>query len=122
MDFASQTPRAFSMRLGHGLGCTCMRPVYFPCAPCMQKCRAQTSFPAFNLGKAPTFNSNLDRNSPYKYYPSSFRISRSELWQFQRKATLELQESFYLLLYFLGYVFIVSNLFLVTMCNYLFLG
>ena len=31
-----------------------------------------------------------------------------------------LEESFYLLLGFLGYVFIFSNLFLVTMCNYLF--
>jgi len=42
---------------------------------------------------------------------------RSELEQFKRKATLKLRESFYLLLDFLGYVFIFSNLFLVTMCN-----
>jgi len=42
---------------------------------------------------------------------------KSRLEQFKRKATLELWESFYLLLDFLGYVFIYSNLFLVTMCN-----
>ena len=85
--------------------------------PCMQKCEAQLSFPASVLGKARTFSPNPGRNSHYKYQPSSFRISRSELWQFKRKATLELRESFYLLLDFLGYVFIFSNLFLVTMCN-----
>jgi len=44
-------------------------------------------------------------------------LPHSELWQFKRKETLELHESFYLLLDFLGYVFIYSNLFLVTKCN-----
>jgi len=56
------------------------------------------------------------RNSHYKYQPSSFKIYRSELWQFKRKAILELQRSFYLLFDYLGYVFIFSNLFFVTMC------
>ena len=63
------------------------------------------------------FSPNPVRNLHYKYQYSSFKIARSELWQFKRKETLELRESFYLLLDFLGYVFICSNLFLVTMCN-----
>jgi len=58
----------------------------------MQKVDAQLSFPAFVLGKACTFSPNPGTNSHYKYQPSSFK-----LWQFKRKATLELQESFYLL-------------------------
>ncbi|RHN55252.1 hypothetical protein MtrunA17_Chr5g0415691 [Medicago truncatula] len=69
------------------------------------------------MGKAHTISLNPGRNSHYKYQPSSFRTSRSELEQFKRKETLELRESFYLLLDFLGYVFIFSNLFLVTTCN-----
>ncbi|KEH33802.1 hypothetical protein MTR_3g453080 [Medicago truncatula] len=53
------------------------------------------------MGKACTFGLNPGRNSHYKYHPSSFRIARSELKQFKRKGTLELRESFYLLLDFL---------------------
>ncbi|KEH19329.1 hypothetical protein MTR_8g447060 [Medicago truncatula] len=53
--------------------------------------RVQLSFAASVLGKARTFNPKSGRNSHYKYHPSSFRISHSELWQFKRKATLELQ-------------------------------
>jgi len=83
----------------------------------MQKVGAQLSFPASEMGKARYFSRKPGRNSIYKYQPSSFRISRSELEQFKRKAALELRESFYLLLDFLGYDFIFSNLFLVTMCN-----
>jgi len=69
--------------------------------------RASENFPAFILGKVRTFIPNPGKNFHYKYWPSSFRISRLELWQFERKATLELKESFYLLLNFLGY-FILS--------------
>jgi len=105
------------MRLGHAFCHTHMRLKHLACAPCMQKCGAQQSFPASVLGKARTFSPSLGRNSHYKYQLFSFRISRSELWQFNRKATLELQESFYLLLDFLGYVIIFNNLFLVTICN-----
>jgi hypothetical protein len=112
-------PRAFEMRLGHDLinhaPRVCknftMPPVHLICAPCMQKVGAHLSFPASEMGKAYTFSSNPGRNSRYKYQPSSFKISRSELEQFKRKITLEIQESFYLLLDFLGYVFIFSNLF-----------
>jgi len=67
--------------------------------------------------KARVFSPNLVRNSYYTYQSSSFEISHSELEQFKRKAILELQRSFYLLLDFLVYVFIFSNLFLVTTCN-----
>ena len=74
-------------------------------------------FLLFFVGKTRIFNPDPGRNSHYKYHHSSFKISRSELEQFKRKANLELRESFYLLLDFLGYVFIFSNLFLVTMCN-----
>jgi len=91
--------------------CICSAP------PCMQKVGMKLSFPASVLGKARTFSPNPSRNSHYKYQPSSFRISRSELEKFKRKATLELWESFYLLLDFLGYFFIFSNLVLVTICN-----
>ncbi|AES69265.1 transmembrane protein, putative [Medicago truncatula] len=69
------------------------------------------------MGKTRTFSINSGRNFHYKYQLFSFRISRSELEKFKRKATLELRESFYLPLDFLGYVFIFSNLLLVTMCN-----
>jgi len=110
-------PRAFTMRLGHAFCFTFMRLGCFLCTPCMQKIGVQLSFPASRLGKARTFSPNPGRNSHYKYQHFSFRISRSELWQFKRNATLDLRESFYLLLDFLGYVFIFSNFFLVTMCN-----
>ena len=63
---------------------------------------------------ARVFKPNPVRNLNYKYQPSSFRISRSELWLFKRKATLELRERIYLLLDFLGYISIFSNLFLVA--------
>jgi len=116
-DLTNHAPTAFLMCLGHAKGCTLMRPVQFLWVPCMQKVGAQLSFPASVLGKAHTFSPNPDRNSHYKYQPSLFIISRSELCQFKMKTTLELRESFYLLLDFLGYVFIFSNLFLVTMCN-----
>jgi len=116
-DLTYHAPMTFLMCLGYAKGCTLMRPMDFLCAPCMQKVGAQLSFPASVLGKARTFSPNLDRNYLYKYQPSSFKISRSEMWQFKRKETLELRESFYLLVDFLGYVFIFSNLFLVTMCN-----
>jgi len=105
------------MRLGHEICFTLMRIWHFISAPCMQKVGAQLSFPTSVLGKAHTFSPNPGRNSHYKYQPSSFRISRSELWKLKRKTTLELRESFYFLLDFLGYAFIFSNLFLVTMCN-----
>ncbi|AES60384.1 hypothetical protein MTR_1g044770 [Medicago truncatula] len=75
-----------------------MCPEILQCAPCMQKIGAQLSLPASELGKACTFSPNPGRNSHYIYQPSSFRIFRSELEQFMRKATLELQENFYLLL------------------------
>jgi hypothetical protein len=119
-------PREFEKRLGHDLASHAPRAMHFPYShapmgfvmhPMHAKHGTQLSFPASALGKARTFSLNPGRNSHYKYQPSSFRISRSELWQFKRKASLELQESFYLLLDFLGYVFFFSNLFLVTMCN-----
>jgi len=94
-----------------------MRPMHQSCSPCVQKVGAQLSFLASEMGKTHTFSLNPNRNSHYKYQPSSFRIARSKLKQFKRKATLELRESFYPLLDFVGYVFIISNLFLVTMCN-----
>jgi len=78
----------------------------------MQKVGARLSFPAFVLGKARTFSPNPGRNSHYKYQPSSFRTV-----SFQEKGEFGASESFYLLLDILGYVFIFSNLFLVTMCN-----
>jgi len=99
------------------MGKCIMRLVHLLCAPCIQKVRAQLSFPASEMGKARTFSANPGRNSHYKYQPSSFKISRSELEQFKRKATFELRESFYLLLDFLRYVFIFINLFFVTMSN-----
>ena len=111
MDFPNHAPRAFSMCLGHAFWGTHMRPVHLACTQCMQKCGAQLSFPASMLGKARTFSQNPGRNSHYKYLPSSFINSRSELWQFKRKKTLEHRESLYLVLHFLGYVFIFSNLF-----------
>jgi len=43
--------------------CT-MRPVHLACAPCMQKVRAQLSFPASEMGNAPTVSPNPSRNSP----------------------------------------------------------
>jgi len=104
------------MRLGHAKNCT-MHPVHLQSAPCMQKVGAQLSFSASEMGKARTFSPYPGRNSKYKYQPSSFRISHSELKQFKRKATLELWERIYLLLDFLGYVFIFYILFLVTMCS-----
>jgi len=116
-DLTSHAPRAYIMRLGHALSLSLMRIGHFLCAPCMQKVGAQHSFSASVLGKSHTFTPNQGRNSHYKYQPSSFGISRSELWQFKRKETLELRECFYLLLDFLGFLFIFSNLFLVTMCN-----
>jgi len=100
-DLASHEPREFPMCLGHAFCLCLMRLGCLSCAP-YAKSRGTTV---------------TCRNSHYKYQPSSFRISRSELWQFKRKATLEIYESFYLLLDFLGYVFIFSNLFLVTTCN-----
>ncbi|KEH38124.1 hypothetical protein MTR_2g461730 [Medicago truncatula] len=57
----------------------------------MQKVGPQLSFPASVLGKARIFSTNPGRNSHYKYRPSSFRISRSELEQIKRKETLELR-------------------------------
>ena len=90
--------------------CYCMHPVHLKSAG--RKCLF-----LFFVGKARTFSSNLGRNSHYKYQPPSFRISRSKLEQFKRKAFLELHKSFYLLLDFLGYVFMFSNLFLITICN-----
>ena len=83
--------------------------VFLTFTPCIWKCGAQASFLVIILGKSRTFIPNPGRNSHYKYQPSSFRISRSEQWQFKGKATLEFHESLYLLLYFLGYVFIFSN-------------
>jgi len=50
------------------------------------------------VGKGRVFSPHPVRNLHYKYYSSSFRISRSELWHFKRKATLELREKIYLLL------------------------
>jgi len=67
MDFTSHAPRAFSMRLGHDSWGTHMRPVHLSCGPCIQKCGAQASFPAFILGKARTFSPNPGRNSYSKY-------------------------------------------------------
>ena len=78
--FPNHAPREFPMCLGHAFGCTLMCPVHLSCAPCMQKVRAQLCFPAFVLGKARTFSTNSGRNSHYKYQPSSFGISRLELW------------------------------------------
>jgi len=99
------------------MGLQALRSMHLLCTPCMQKVGAQLSFPASEMGKACTFSPNPGRNSHYKYHPPTFRISRSKLEQFKRKATLELRESFYVLLDFLGYDFIFSNLVLVSMCN-----
>jgi len=60
------------------------------------------------------FTMRLGNARKMHYAPRACKKSRLE--QFKRKATLELWESFYLLLDFLGYIFIYSNLFLVTMC------
>ncbi|KEH41934.1 hypothetical protein MTR_1g057760 [Medicago truncatula] len=90
------------MCLGHAFCLSLMLLGHFLCARCMQKIGVQLSFPASVLGKARTFSPTPGRNSHYKYQPSSFRIPHSELWQFKRKATLKLRESFYLLLDFLG--------------------
>ena len=109
-----------SMRLGHDFSLSHMCNAHRAWAPCIWKCGEQVYYPAFIVGKAHTFSPNLGRNFHYKYQHSSFRTCRSELWQFKRKATLELRVSFYLLLDFLGYVFIFSNFFLVTKCNYIF--
>jgi len=117
MNMASHAPRTFTMCLGNSFFLTLMRLGHFLCALCMQKCEVQLSFPASVFEKAHTFSPNSGRNSHYKYHPSSFRISRLELWQFKRKESLKLRESFYLLLDFLRNFFIFSNLFLVTMCN-----
>jgi len=111
------------MRLGHlpcALGISKFAldaPWACPMRPEHLKCEGRMHNFMFCVGYARVFSLNSFRNSHYKYQPSSFKLSRSELWLFKRKATLELQESFYLLLYFLGYVFVFSNLFLVTMCN-----
>ena len=65
----AKLPRAWNlhtMRLGHHMGCTHMRPMHFPCAPYIQKCGAHTSFPASVLDKARAFCPNRGRNSHYK--------------------------------------------------------
>jgi len=87
-DLVSHAPREFHMCLGHAFFLSLMRLGCLSCTPCMQKVGVQLSFPSSVLGKARTFSPNSGRNSQYKYQPSSFRISRSELWQFKRKATL----------------------------------
>jgi len=89
MTICFHAPMEFLMRLGHAWGCKA-------CTPCTQKVGAQMSFLASVLGKARTFSPKPGRNSHYKYQSSL--ISRSELEQFKRKSTLELRESFYLLL------------------------
>jgi len=103
--------QSIHMRLEHGSRCTLMRLEHCLCAPSIWNARGACIILCFLVGKARVFSPNPDRKSHYKYQPSSFRIYYSELWQFKRKALLELQRSFYLLLGFLGYVFIYSNLF-----------
>jgi hypothetical protein len=78
-NLAIQASRACTMRLGHENCFTLIRLVLFLSTSCMQKVGAQLSFPASVLGKVRTFSPNPGRNSHYKYQPSSFRISRSEL-------------------------------------------
>jgi hypothetical protein len=85
----------------------CMRLEHVVCAPSILNVRGASVILFVFVGLARVF----------RYQPSSFRISHSKLWKFKRKATLELPERIYLLLDFLGYVLIFSNLFLVTMCN-----
>jgi len=103
------------MRLGHGLLHTHMGLGHVLCT---ENAQGESIFFCFFVGKARVFSQNLDGNSQYKYQPSSFTIFHSELEQFKRKAILGGSGGvFYLLLVFLGYVFIFSNLSLVTMCN-----
>jgi len=108
-------PRAWishTMLLGHAMGCTLMRPVHSLCAPCMQKVGAPCAFLLpFWVKPALLAQTKVETRTINTILP------RPELWQFKRKTTLELYESLYLLLDFLGYVFNFSNLFLVTMCN-----
>jgi len=87
------------------------------CAPSISNARGVCVILFVFVGLSRVFIPNPIRNLHYKYKSSSFIIFRSELWQFKRKATLELRENFYLLLNFLGHVFIFNNLFLVSMCN-----
>ncbi|RHN74251.1 hypothetical protein MtrunA17_Chr2g0308261 [Medicago truncatula] len=88
------------------------------CAPCMQKVGPQLSFPASVLGKARIFSTNPGRNSHYKYRPSSFRISRSELEQIKRKETLELRRVSIFSLIFLA--LLDCSLYFCERCNRIF--
>jgi len=83
-----------------------MRPVH-------AKTQSATVFSASALVKARTFSPTPSRNSHYKYLPFSFRTMAV-----QKEGDFGASgESFYLLLDFTGFVFIFSNLFLVTLYN-----
>ena len=91
-------PWASCMQLGHFL--CALGTTHTPWA--FENVKGACVILCFSAGLACVFSPNPVRNSHYKYQPSSFIISRSELWQFKRNATFELQVSFYLLLDFLG--------------------
>ena len=116
MELCYHAPRAFKMRLGHMQQGICASSIcHTPQA--YENAGEQSSFSSF-FWVQPAFLAQTQLEIlHYKYQSSLFIISRSELWQFKRKATLELRERIHLLLYFLRYVFIFGNLFLVTMCN-----
>jgi len=86
------------MRLGHFSCAWGMHGVasYAPCA-----CKKSGRNCLFLLSKwvKPALLAQTQVKSHYKYQPSTFRIYRSELEQFKRKATLELRKCFYLLLF-----------------------
>ncbi|KEH34299.1 transmembrane protein, putative [Medicago truncatula] len=65
--------------------------------------------PTMNKREYDKLNPDIYKKDSWTFESSSFRNSRSELWQFKRKATLELRDGFYLLLDFLGII-------LVTIC------
>jgi hypothetical protein len=97
-DAPRASTKLHQMRLGHVI-----------CTPRISNAGGANVILFVFVGLTSVFSPNTMRNLNCKYQPSSFRIFCSELWQFKRKATLELHESFYLLLDFLGNVFIFSN-------------
>ena len=84
-DLASHVPRAFTMCLGHETFFTLIRRGDFLCGPCMKKSGRNCLFLLLFWVK-PTLLAQTQAH--YKYQSSSFRISRSEPWQFKRKLTL----------------------------------
>jgi len=76
-------PRAWLLPHPHAPRAWCMHPKH-------PKCVGRKRLFLLFVGKFRVFNPNPVRNSHYKWQPSSFRISRSELEQFKRKAIIEL--------------------------------